>query len=381
MTTHTPTNPRNARAQQRISAAFALADPVDPPVMVWPFHYIACGCDPARLPDDLFSSAASMTAFQTRFCEEHLQAVDDDFQPYLTPYLGTGILASAFGCAMHFAPGRDPSVAGPCVETAADAAKLALPDPQRSGLMPRVLDTAAYMRAHGAYPVTLTDTQSPLDELVLMCGHEQLYVWMYEEPALVHELFALTTEALIAWVTAQKQVTREPMDVCYGEQGVWVPRGCGVWLADDEAVNLPPHLYEEFVAPYNSRIFRAFGGGVLHFCGNGAHLAPILLQMDGLLAINSGPMGQPENFAALQRGLQGRIPLIYQEMSPVNPARYFRNLLERISLRGVIFAPQVCDRFATDDAGGLVSVVQDRRTAAGDILVALREAIAAKMES
>lgn len=372
-------NARFARAQARIEAAFTMADPLDPPVMVWPYHYIACGCDPARMPEDLFDSAAAMTAFQTRFCEEHLEAVEDDFQPYLTPYLGTGVLASAFGCRMHFAPGRDPSVAGPCVETAADAAKLKLPDPQLSGLMPRVLETAAYMRAHGAYPVTLTDTQSPLDELVLMCGHERLYIWMYEEPALVHDLFALASEALIAWVAAQKQVTGEPLDVCYGEQGVWVPRGCGVWLADDEAVNLPPDLYEEFVAPYNARILSAFVGGVLHFCGNGAHLAPILRKMEGLRAINSGPMGQPENFAALQRGLDGAIPLIYQEMSPANPARYFRDLLQRISLRGVVFAPQVCDRFATDDAGGLISVEQDRRKAAKSILSALREQIAEKL--
>ena len=84
-------------------------------------------------------------------------------------------------------------------------AKLTLPDPSALRLMPRVLETAAYMREHGAYPVSLTDTQSPLDELVLMCGHEQLYIWMYEEPALVHELFALATEALIAWVTRKSR--------------------------------------------------------------------------------------------------------------------------------------------------------------------------------
>ena len=124
---------RFARAQERITAAFALADPLDPPVMIWPFHYIACGCDPARLPDDLFESAASMTAFQTRFCEEHLQAVDDDFQPYLTPYLGTGVLASAFGCRMHFAPWRDPSVAEPCVERRRMWPNSRCPTRQRSG--------------------------------------------------------------------------------------------------------------------------------------------------------------------------------------------------------------------------------------------------------
>jgi len=369
---------RFARAQERIKAAFALADPVDPPVMVWPFHYIACGCDPDRLPPDLFDSPSVMTEYQTRICEDHLESVDDDFQPYLTPYLGTGIVASGFGCQMHFAPGRDPSVAGPCVETVADAARLKMPNPERDGLMPRVLETAASMRAYGSYPVTLTDSQSPLDELILMCGHERLYIWMYEEPKLVYDLFAMVSAALIAWVKAQKNVTGEPRDVCHGEQGVWVPPGCGVWLADDEAVNLSPDLYEEFVAPCNSQIFREFGGGVLHFCGNGAHLAPILRNMEGLKAVNTGPMGRPENFAALQRGLDGSVPLIYQEMSPLHPEPYFRDLLGRISLRGVIFAPQVCDQFATGEQGGLIEVKQDRRSAAKEILAALRKQISEK---
>ncbi len=366
-------------AQARIRAAFALAEPIDPPVMVWPFHYIACGCDPARMPLDLFENPAVMTEFQTRFCDEHVAAVDDDFQPYLSPYLGTGILASGFGCKMHFAPGRDPSVAGPCVESVADAARLKLPDPQRDGLMPRVLELAAYMRDQGRFPVSLTDSQSPLDELALLCGHERLYMWMYDEPALVHDLFAKATEALIAWVKAQKQVTGEPWDACHGEQGVWIPEPCGVWIADDEAVNLPPDLYEEFVAPYYPRLFREFGGGVLHFCGCGAHLAPILLKMEGLRAINTGPVGRPGNFAALQRALGGTIPLIYQEMSPVSCDRYFGDLLSQIDLRGVVFAPQVCDRFATGDKGGLVDIVQDRRVAAKEILVALRRQIAVKM--
>jgi hypothetical protein len=369
---------RFVAAQSRIRAAFALADPVDPPVMVWPFHYIACGCDPERLPPDLFESPAAMTEFQTRFCEEHLAAVDDDFQPYLTPYLGTGILASGFGCHMHFAPGRDPSVAAPCITSVADAARLKMPDPERDGAMPRVLELAAYMRAHGPYPVSLTDSQSPLDELALMCGHERLYLWMYDEPALVHDLFALTTEAFIGWVKAQKQVTGEALDVCHGEQGVWVPPPCGVWIADDEAVNLPPDLYAEFVAPYYPKIFEEFGGGVLHFCGCGTHLAPILRTMEGLRAINTGPVGRPEHFAALQQALSGAVPLIYQEMSPRDCDRYFGELLRRIALRGVIFAPQVCDRFATGGNGGLVDVVQDRRTAAKGILDALRRGIAAK---
>jgi len=366
---------RVSRSRTRISAAFALADPVEPPVIVWPFHYIVCGSAPEDIPDDLFSNSARMLDCQVTICERHIEAVPDDFQPYLCPYYGTGILASAFGAQMQFAPGRDPWIAGPVVETPADVATLRLPDPQRDGLMPRVLETAAFMHQDGTFPVTLTDMQSPLDELILLCGHERLYLWMYDEPAMVHDLFDLATEALIAWVKAQKAVTGEPLDVCHGEQGVWVPPGCGIWLADDEAVNLPPALYEEFIVPCYSRIFREFGGGVLHFCGNGAHLGKAVQQIEELRAINSGPMGQPENFARLQQATGGRIPLIYQEMAPADPLPYFRNLLSRLSLRGLILAPQVCDRFATDADGGIIEVTHQRTAEGRRIYDALHMAI------
>ena len=373
-----PAGERFARARARIRAAFAFDDPGDPPVMAWPLHYIVFGTAPEKLPPDLFDSPARLTEFQERICERHLAALDDDFVPYLTPYFGTGVLASAFGVATTFAPGRDPAAGEPCAKSAADAARLRLPDPARDGLMPRVLETAAYMRAHGAWPVSLTDSQSPLDELVLMCGHERLYLWMYDEPAMVHDLFTLVTDAFIDWVKAQKAVTGEPLDVCRGEQGVWIPPPCGVWLADDEAVNLPPYLYEQFVAPQYARIFREFGGGVLHFCGNGVHLAPILSQLEGLRAINTGPMGRPEHFAALQEAMDGSVPMIYQELSPAEPDAYFRRLIDLVSLRGVVFAPQVTDRVAAGPDGSFESVVQEREDAARRVHAAIRSAIAEK---
>jgi hypothetical protein len=369
---------RFTRSQRRIQAAFDLQEPSEPPVMVWPFHYIVFGTDPDAVPLDLFDDPARLTEFQVKWCEQHLNALDDDFQPYLTPYYGTGVLASGFGCQMYFEHGRDPSVAGPCIHSPEDVARLRLPDPQRDGLMPRVLETAAYMRAQGPYPVSLTDSQSPLDELILMCGHERLYLWMYDRPDLVHALMEMVTEAFIQWVRAQKQVTGEPWNECYGEQGVWIPPGTGVWIADDEAVNLSPDLYARYVAPYYPRIFEAFGSGVLHFCGDGSHHGPALLGMQGLRAINSGPMSRPAAFARLQKAVGHKIPLIYQEMSPAEPEPYYQALLQGISPRGVVFAPQVTDRTAITLGGGFVEVRQNRVQAARRVYAALQQALAEK---
>ena len=44
----------NSALAMPLRAAFAMADPVEPPVIIWPFHYIACGAAPASLPPDLF---------------------------------------------------------------------------------------------------------------------------------------------------------------------------------------------------------------------------------------------------------------------------------------------------------------------------------------
>jgi hypothetical protein len=223
--------------------------------------------------------------------------------------------------------------------------------------------------------VALTDSQSPLDELVLMCGHQRLYTWMYDEPAMVHDLLTLVTDAFIQWVKAQKAVTGEPLDTCHGEQGVWIPPPCGVWIADDEAVNLSPALYEQFLAPQYARIFREFSGGVLHFCGNGAHLGKIIRTIEGVRAVNTGPMGRPENFARLQQALGGSVPMIYQELSPADPEPYFRDLFSRISLRGLVIAPQVTDCVAGGPNGTFQEVSQDREAAAARILAAIRNAL------
>lgn len=135
---------RFARARSRIKAAFTLADPVEPPIIVWPFHYIVCGTNPKFIPPGLFDDPARLLEFQTGFCRRHLEAVEDDFQPYLTPYYGTGILASAFGCRISFQPRRDPAVEAPCLQSPQDVAKMRLPDPGRDGLMPRTRNSSCH---------------------------------------------------------------------------------------------------------------------------------------------------------------------------------------------------------------------------------------------
>ena len=371
--------PRRAKVAHAVRMA-DVASPDDVPVMVnTPCYFAFGGRD---LPEDYFTNAASMVEYQAHGYERHLAHVHDDYIPYFMPWFGTGVLASAFGCRITLAPGpgNDPAVAGPCISSPADAARLRVPDPQRDGWMPRVLEAIDYALAESDLPAGLTDMQGPLDTLGLMCGQAQLYQWMYKEPRMVHELFELVTAAFIEWVRVQKQRIGEPPERSNGLQGVVWPPGVGIWESDDDLVLLDPGLYREFVVPYVSRIFDAFGGGSVHFCGNGSHHIDNLLQISNLRVVCNSPLGNFAAFAQLKRRLGDRIVLQIQDAAPMDVEGYYRRLFDAVDdFRGIVLAPFVDDTLAMDLQGGYGAVEWSPFEVANRIVDVTRECVRKKL--
>ena len=50
-------------------------------------------------------------------------------------------------------------------------------------------------------------------------------------------------------------------------------------------------MFDAFVAPYDGRLLREFGGGAIHFCGKGDHYIAQAAALPGVCAIH---MSQPE---------------------------------------------------------------------------------------
>jgi|GEM_PF-40425 len=349
--------------------------PEDVPILVNTPCYFAFGSNDK--PQDYFDNPESMWRYQAGGYERHLARVDDDMVPYFMPWFGTGVLASAFGCEIRRGQqDDDPAVAGPCIHAPADAAALRLPVPGRAGWMPRVLDAIDYAASEGDLPVGLTDMQGPLDTLGLMCGQAQLYQWMYSEPRMVHDLMELVTTAFIDWARLQKAHIGEPLDASHGLQGVFSP-GIGIWESDDDLVLLDPGLYREFVAPYVARILTAFGGGSVHFCGNGLHQVETLEALPGLKVVNNSPLGDFAAFGALKRRLNGRAVIEIQDGAPLDPDAYYPRLFNEVEdLRGLILAPFVIDNVAMDLSGGYVLVARDPFEAANRIVAVSRACFA-----
>ncbi len=353
----------------------------DFPLVIHTPCYFGFGNRP--MPAGYWDSPAVMVRYQEEGFARHLSAVEDDTVPYFMPWFGTGVLASAFGCPVKEATGNgdDPGINGPAVSSLSELARLRAPDPEKDGLMPRVLACIDYARAHSDLPIGLTDMNSPLSTAAQICGYDKLFAWMYDEPNAVHDLMDLITTSFIDWTRLQKQRAGDAIDSSNGLQGVWSPKGVGVWVSDDDLVSIGPDLYEAFAVPANSRVFEAFGGGHLHFCGNGLHQIPNLLRTRNLRAVNNSPMGNFPVFWSLLKGLGGNVTVQIQDAAPIEVETYYTSLFEGIdNLRGLMLATFVEDLLGITMGGATKPVERDPLETAGRIARTIREIIRKRLE-
>jgi len=334
------------------------------------------------MPFDYWTNPASMVRFQENAFERHLSKVEDDTIPYFMPWFGTGVIASAFGCKIKDATGfgDDPGVISTCISSVKDIAKLKIPDACKDGLMPKVLKFMDYARENSDLPVGLTDMNSPLCTAAQMCGYDNLFVWMYQEPEAVRDLFHIIEETFISWVKIQKGHNGERHDQSNGLQGLWTPEGIGVWVSDDDLVSVDPELYEEFIVPVNGKIFESFGGGFVHFCGNGLHQINNLIRTRNIRAVNNSPMGDFETFGKLTKGLAGRMGIIIQDAAPIDVEGYYTRLFNKVDdLRGIILATFVEDTLGLTNEGRTMNVEWDPLDTANRIVKTIRECVRLKL--
>ena len=333
---------QTAEALARIRAAYRH-DAVDrPPVLIGDANYWISGEDPDRIPADYFDEGAyaTMLAFQEDKIDGHLARIPDDiYMPFLLPWFGTGVVPSAVGCRILFQHGEEPAVEGPIIDDPAEIARLEPPDPERDGLMPRVLACIDHFRAHSTLPISFTDNQGPLNIALNLVGLERLCIWMFERPTVVHELMDFCTTTLIDWVRLQKERANVPIDTGAFPHMIAIPPGFGgVWLSDDDSTVISPELYRKFVVPYNGRVFEAFGGGTLHYCGNARHQLENYLATPGLVGLNAWCMGEFEQIFEAQRVIGDRAVIMVCDYTATDIETYFRDLFSGLLARGAIVA-------------------------------------------
>ncbi|KAA2285178.1 uroporphyrinogen decarboxylase [Arenimonas fontis] len=164
----------------------------------------------------------------------------------------------AMGLGLYFVEGEGPKFERP-VRSEADIARLAVPDMQEK--LGYVTDAVRLIRREldGAVPL-IGFSGSPWTLACYMVegggsdNHGRVKALALENPKAMHRLLAVVTDAVIAYLDAQRRAGAQALQVFDTWGGV-----------------LAPHLYREFSLPYLTRIAAELPRG------DGAQAAPLIL--------------------------------------------------------------------------------------------------------
>ena len=216
-------------------------------------------------------------------------------------------------------------------------------------------------------PVSITDTQSPLDTIGLMCGHENLYYWIADDPKAIKHLFEIVTETLISWTKKQKEIIGLNMDEANGLQDIWTPKGVGIWLSEDDDMMTSPQIWKEFVKEPVEKIFGEFGSGFLHFCGNPVQHIDNYNKLKNLSGFNNWIMGDIRNALYVKENLCKDKCLMICDFIPINITDYYNGIIDNFDPTGIIILAEDTEELAANN-GGSVSTKRDRFKTAKKVL-------------
>jgi hypothetical protein len=218
----------------------------------------------------------------------------DDFPPHIRSNHGIGILSSLFGARCRIINDNMPWVEHMEPGALRAAVGKGVPDLDQA-LGARVLGTYRfYLEKLKGYPkcyrcvrITQPDLQGPFDIAHLLMGND-VFFSVVDEPDLVHELLAVVTETYIAF-----RNLIDPLLTDRAGDGAVYLHGClfggMVLIKDDTAIiNLSEQMHRSFSKAYNDRIFEAFGGGSLHYCGPTRMWAHGAIDNPDLRGVNHG---------------------------------------------------------------------------------------------
>ena len=323
------------------------------PYIIYDVNYWLFGDKKENIPLDYCSQdPLSMIRYQHDKIEKHMKAYEDLFIPFLMPWYGTGVLASGFGVELIFQDYMDPAVSISTIKEIEQLKDIKKPDPEKDGLMPRVLNTIRYMRQHTDLPVGVTDCQGVLTTALQIVGYDTMIYWMHDYPDRIHELMQMITDALIDWVKVQKEAAGQDLEDDAYVLGVKIPRGYGgVWFSDDDSVLFGKELYKEFCVPYNSQVLKAFGGGAIHYCGNANQHIENYLETEGLCAIHNLNLDDLDEAAKMRRALaEKKIVYITADfnISENRIESYYEQLFRTMGTKGLIVVPYIAPAIVLD---------------------------------
>jgi hypothetical protein len=203
--------------------------------------------------------------------EKCLRIIPDDYIPWARVTPGYMTIATMFGMEVHWSndPSQPPGLKGHMIHDLEQVYRLERPR-KDAGLM---LENIRRLRLHAAnlpsdVYITGIDAGGPLNTCRDLLGTELLYTAPLDDPQAFHHLLNLATDL-------QLELYQEIVKALGGIDRmtgidfdpVWAPERYKSFVSDDVCATIGPGVFEDFSRPYNNRLYRPWGSGLLHNCG------------------------------------------------------------------------------------------------------------------
>lgn len=191
-----------------------------------------------------------------KWCDANLKAVerfpDVMFLPGFWSEFGMCTEPSAFGCKCIWHENELP-FAEKVITDIGQVSDLAIPDPSKEGLCPRVIERLKVNEgriSESGHAVRFAVSRGPLNLASFLMGNTEFLMAMYTDPEECHKLLNIVTEFIVKWVRLQKE-SFESID--------------GIFILDDIVGFIGEDDFLEYAKPYLTRIYSAFGAKVKFF--------------------------------------------------------------------------------------------------------------------
>jgi len=205
-----------------------------------------------------------------------------DVPNFLEPWYGIGTVASAFGGDYIWLEGNAPALKSRF--SSIDEVLAVEPmEITQTNIGRQTLNMIEYFmdRTKGRLPISLTDTQSPLN----MVGHlyplDQFFMDLMLEPEKVMRLFDILVGLSIRFNQEQVKLIGQAL-ASPGHGFASSTKWQGLGMSDDNAIMISPEQYLELAAPSVKKICTPMGGPVFHSCGDWSGWVDAVLQIKGL---------------------------------------------------------------------------------------------------
>ena len=209
-----------------------------------------------------------------------------DIPNFLEPWYGIGTIASAYGASYHWAEGQAPAIKA-LFNNVSDALAYDYVPVNKTEIGRHTLEMIEYFidKTKGKLPMSLTDTQSPLNAACNIVDISGFMMDTVMNPDGIKKFLNGMADLLIEFTHEQLKLI--------GDNIVWPGHGfassrefSGIGMSDDNMLMMSGPSFVDLVIPNNEKFGNTFGGPVFHSCGNWADRIKYIMKIKNLKMVD-----------------------------------------------------------------------------------------------